>query len=560
MSQGYRRRTGSGGGTSGSAGGLLEGRTVVAAPARLCNPLGPPNSCQSGRMPLTAYSDLDGIRFGYAGLAEAELVNDNEVFVDAAVEYPAATIYPMTFGGSRFGVLDRYGFLLSDAAPPFVPSGATYWARTRILAPNNNSNFANGQGWTTLAADVTAGATSITLTDLPVVTRTPTRLRITPSSSETVEVVRFSGTGPYTATLRSPLVSSHAAAGSIVGQGAFTNREIYSDQGGLAASNLYTFDILTGTYGAASNSGTAVTGAASNIGDTTLNLTSVVLLRGTVFTLDTAGNAETVTIRTIAGNANPFTAYLAAPLTKAHIIGTTIANTNAGSSIQIPVPTIVTADYAPGAPPSIVLLGDSILFGSNRFLRSWEGYAQMALEGTRPTLQMSKQGESAQQFAANTNGFQRRRLFDAGKWLIYAYGTNDVYGTRTLAQFQTDTITILKWARARNMKIAMCTIMPRTTSGNGLWTLVSDQAVTNSAFNTVRLAVNEWIRSGASGYNDYTIDIADAVEVNSSGVPTRGGGLWMADANPGPYTTDGLHPTYSGHQVLANVIDPARFT
>lgn len=536
--------------------GVDTGRSVVAMPARAPASSSTPNTVVAGRMPLTAYVAMSGIRFVYAGMANGELLPDNETIIECAIEYPSGTIYPMTINGSRFGTLDRYGLLTSDAALVDIPAGATYYARTRVLAPNNLANLAPLNGYTTLAADVTLGASQITLTDLPKLDRSPARFKIAGAGAEVVEIVRYSGTAsPYTMFLRGTLAANHTAAGSDVGQGIWQNREAYSDQGGTSASTFSaTFDILSSTFGAAAASGSATTVGASTIGDLTIQTTSVSTLRGQTFTLDTAGNAETVTVRTISGVANPYTLYLTAPLTKNHGAAVALANTNSGNSIVIPVPTAVTADYAAGSPTPIILLGDSVLLASTgNYFRQWEGYAQLALEATHPVLQMSKSGESAQQFAADTNGFQRRNLFDYGSWLLYAYGVNDIYGGRTLAQFQADTITICGWARARGMKIAMSTLTPRTTSSDG-WTTIGGQTIVSpGTFNAIRLTANSWIKSGASGFCDLVLDVCAAVD---SG---RDSGIWKADVTTGPYTVDGIHPSYTGHQLMAAAVPPGSF-
>lgn len=541
-------------GTSTALTGITLGRVVVACPVRSGLAVNAPNNILAGRMPLTAYAAMSNVRFMYGGMANDEKVPDNEVLVEAALEY-GGVIYPMTFTGSRFGILDRYGLLTSDAALIDIPAGATYYARTRVLAPNNSSNFgAAAAGYTTLAADVISGAASITLTDLPKLDRSPARFRITGTGTEVVEILRYTGTAtPWTVILRSVLAANHTAAGNQVGQGVWSSREVCSDQGGTASSNVVSFDLLSGTFGAAGLSGTATTAAASSIGDTAITVTSVNLLRGQTFTLDTAGNAETVTVRNIGGSANPWTLYLTAPLTKNHLTAVSLANTNSGSSILIPVPTAVTADYASGAPVPIVLLGDSILQGTGNNFRVWEGYATQALDATHPILNLTKNGESASQFAADTNGTQRRRLLGVGKWLFLAFGTNDLYGASTLLQYQTNIGTIVGWARARGMKIAIPTITPRSTSTDGFITTGNQTEVNAGSGGLLRKQANTWIRAGAGGLCDLVIEVADVVET------ARDSGIWKADANPGPYTVDGLHPSYAGHQLIASSINSALF-
>jgi hypothetical protein len=235
---------------------------------------------------------------------------------------------------------------------------------------------------------------------------------------------------PYTATLRNVLVSNHTAAGSDVGQGFWLNREIASDEGATAGSTSTTFDIYTAASsfgGVPGASGATTLAAGANAGDMTIQIVNVNPMRGTQWTLDTAGNLETINVRNVGGAANPYTVYLTTPLRIAHSNGVAVTNINSGNSVNIPVPTAVTADYVDSPPASVVIVGDSIIGGTGFYLRSAQSWATLALSSTHPVLMCAKSGESAQQFAADTNGQQRRRLLDTADWMLYAYGTNDIY-------------------------------------------------------------------------------------------------------------------------------------
>lgn len=538
---------------------IVGGYSVANLVARQMTNATVPNNIASGRVAQVAFGNMSGIRFWFLQQALNETSSDNGVIVECALEYLGVR-YPMTFKGSQWGMLGRFGVLGTDPAMVDIPAGATYYVIMKVLAENNAGNFdAAGNGYTTLAATITAGNNVISLTDKPVMLGNPERMRIAGANSEVVEIWRVTGTGPYACSIRVDLAFTHNA-GVLVGQGIFATKIVYSDRqtGGSDGGNLPQSDILTQTFATAALSGATTLTAGAVIGAQKIFVNNLngSLVPGQTFTLDTAGNAETVTIRTATGVASPYTAYLVAPLTKNHSIGATLASTI--SINAVPAPYAVTADYYSNGVPSIVLLGDSIAQGSGNYVRTFESWATMALDANHPVLNMCMSGESAQQFAANTNGYQRRRLFDLGKWLILAYGTNDLYGGRTLAQLQGDIATIVGWARARGMKIAIPTITPRSTSTDG-WETVVNQGVVNGPANTARLAFNAWARAGAGGLCDMCIEAADTIEVNSSNVPTRGGGWWKADTTVGPYCVDGLHPSYTGHQAMAAAVNPALF-
>lgn len=534
---------------------LLSGRSVVAMPAGACLTIPTPNNIIAGRCPMVAYASMSGIRFHFAGMAHAELLPDNEVLVEAALELASGAIYPITFQGQRFGRLDRGGLLSSDVALADIAAGATYYARTRILAPNNSANLSPLNGYTTIAADISGGATTVTLTDLPYDRPSPLRMRIAGANTEIIEIIRMTiAASPYTATLRAAVGFAHTAAGSQVGQGFWTNREIASDEGATNTSASTTFDIYATSFGGVPSAAGATTLAAlANAGDTSIQIVNVNPMRGQQWTLDTAGNLETINVRTVVGVANPYTAYLNQPLRIGHSNGVAVSNTNSGGGIIIPVPTVVTADYVDNPPSSVIILGDSIIGGTGYYFRPAKSWATLALDSTHPSLFCAKSGESAQQFAADTNGQQRRRLLDTGDWLLYAYGTNDIYGGRTLAQTQADTLTILGWARQRGVKIALCTITPRTTSTDGFVTVANQTEQNAGTAGLVRKAFNAWVRSGAGGFADLVVDVANQVET------AQDSGLWKADTTIGPYTVDGLHPTFTGHQLMSAACNASLF-
>ena len=150
---------------------------------------------------------------------------------------------------------------------------------------------------------------------------------------------------------------------------------------------------------------------------------------------------------------------------------------------------------------------------------------------------------------------RRRKLLSLGRWLLINHGTNDIANSRTLVQVQAALTTIITMARARGMKIALETMIPRTTSSDA-WATVANQTL--PAYESVRLAFNTWVRTGAGGLVDLVVDTAATIDSGlvASAAAT---GKWRPAGATGPYTADGVHPATIGHIAMATAINPTLF-
>lgn len=530
---------------------MVGGATIVDLPSRAPTALVSPNQIGRGRLARKAYANMAGIRFWFAGLGFSELAADNETYVQAHIEYLGVR-YPLTFNGDEFGMLSRFGLIRSDPASCDVPLGATYYTVCSAIAPNNAGNFNPLNGYTTLAADAAISATNVQINHLPTFLRPTERFHFSGAGAEVGEVYRVSGTAaPYTAYLKKPLAAAHLT-GVLFGQSTWASAMAYSDrQTGGDTANAASFDQSQDAFTVTAPTGGTTLAAAANAGDTVIKLVGSGFI-GKTFTLDTAGLQETITVRSVVGIANPYTAYLTAPLAFAHASGASVLNTVAQSAV--PAPVAITCDHATNAAASVVLIGDSILVGQGNYGRTNESWATMALDNTNPVLNMAKSGESVQQYIANFNGSQRRRLAEFGVWALINYGTNDIYGGRSLAQWTSDMTTLIGWLKARGIKIALTTLTPRTNSSSSLWDTTGGQTVTNGTFEAVRVAANTLIRSGFNGLADMPcVDTAAIFETSLNS------GIWIADTTTGPYTVDGLHFSMAGHVLAQNAITPALF-
>lgn len=214
---------------------------------------------------------------------------------------------------------------------------------------------------------------------------------------------------------------------------------------------------------------------------------------------------------------------------------------------------------------AIAALGDSITNGGASSTAE-SSYIKRATSGLISCL-MGAQGSAtfADFYAQAAPGaspgsvHQHARIAaTAGTYRYSGFGSNDVYvDSATLATLQTRALAV--WTRLASdaAKVLQGTITPKTNVGN----------TAASAGNTVRTNFNVWLRAGApidpvtlaavavgtggalvaadDGHPLYqVIDKAAAVET--------GAGLWSNAS----YMTDGLHLSDTGHQAIADAIQP----
>jgi lysophospholipase L1-like esterase len=218
-----------------------------------------------------------------------------------------------------------------------------------------------------------------------------------------------------------------------------------------------------------------------------------------------------------------------------------------------PVAVIATPSVAQ---PSFALLGDSVINGIGGDITGTDvgfnpsikatvhGWAERAIGYTRGGfVQLGCNGESSILWSVN----QRLRNAIAQlscTWAWYQMGAND--GGNTLLQMQTYTMDVVRKYHAMGKKIAIGTIVPRTTSSDGWTTLVNQTSAWPAA---VRTAYNDWVRAGSSGADTF-IECATPVESSFNS------GLWKITG----LTADGVHPNAAGSAAIAATINMSRFT
>jgi hypothetical protein len=194
--------------------------------------------------------------------------------------------------------------------------------------------------------------------------------------------------------------------------------------------------------------------------------------------------------------------------------------------------------------------GDSIMDGSNDVTTN-RGYFGMFIENNLLSgNRIAVPGEQLNFVVGAADMIKHRWVHgQAATHVINSYGTNDIYaGLLSLAAIQANLITWWSYWTLMGKKVIQTTILPRTTSTDS-WRTVANQSVINgSGQETIRVALNQWLRAGApctvSGfavtavavgtpgavpcpYLSQVADLCSIVEVNASNVLTQDGGRWM---------------------------------
>lgn len=198
--------------------------------------------------------------------------------------------------------------------------------------------------------------------------------------------------------------------------------------------------------------------------------------------------------------------------------------------------------------PSVLLVGDSIMAGSGDgdFSNQANGYTMRALDGKFNYGVIAKSSDKSFWFNVMSNRQVRIQMAKYYDYAVCNYGINDVGANRTLVQIQTDLIGVWNALIARGLKVFQNTITPFTSSTDS-WATTAGQAPMDATKNSVRIALNEWIRTCPAPLSGY-FESADLAE------SSRNSGIWKAG-----YTGDGLHPNKVGHIDISACIDTSKF-
>jgi hypothetical protein len=159
--------------------------------------------------------------------------------------------------------------------------------------------------------------------------------------------------------------------------------------------------------------------------------------------------------------------------------------------------------------------------------------------------------------------------------IVCNYGTNDLGNGDSLSTIQANLIAF--WSLWPGKFVFQQTIDPRTTSTD-TWMTTANQ--TQQSFESVRQALNTWLRAGAPMVSGAAVavgtagaitagnpahplvgiqDTAAAIEVNASNVLTLNGGYWMVNGTANWPTSDGTHNSINTSLLKAAVVNTGVF-
>jgi lysophospholipase L1-like esterase len=206
---------------------------------------------------------------------------------------------------------------------------------------------------------------------------------------------------------------------------------------------------------------------------------------------------------------------------------------------QLYGPTALLASSTDGnTKPQVCILGDSFTHGTiqSTTYDDLGGFFGRALDQNFPFMRIGRGGEQASDFVADVP--YRLPMAVGSDYAVVHYGTNDRNASRTTAQILADLARIGTWLVRLGITPYVCTLPPRTDSGN----------TAPTTGDAVRVAVNLSLRT--NGLSPY----AGVFDTDATvGHPTTG--LWLSNS----YTEDGVHPSAVAHALMATAIDTAKF-
>lgn len=203
--------------------------------------------------------------------------------------------------------------------------------------------------------------------------------------------------------------------------------------------------------------------------------------------------------------------------------------------------------------PAVAILGSSSSIGQGDTRANDSkydaGYLAKALSASNiPHVNLSVGGDTLLNFI--TTSTRRRQILSLAEvnTVIFQLGGNDITNAVvTLADMQTrylEAIRILKGVK-RDLNIIGCTITPTVTTSDAYATLANQ---TVHARNAVRIAFNDWLKSGA--VKELTRVLDPCATVEDATAP----GKFKVDGTSNKYTADGTHLTEFAHNAVRDAL------
>lgn len=257
-------------------------------------------------------------------------------------------------------------------------------------------------------------------------------------------------------------------------------------------------------------------------------------------------------------NTNTIVSHIARPgegyETGASVTDKTLSGTVTTAETRGFGPSLILAEARAGL-PLVAAIGDSILYGQNDVTTTLgsttdRGFiARAMLTGQVPYTKIGSGGDKTSGFKTWANSYNRRLLVPGATHAVVYIGINGLRQGDTAASVIADLTIIYQWLADLGIEVWACTIGPRSTSTDSWATTVNQ---TPDTYNANRVTVNEWIRTTPAPLTGY-FDVADTIE------SARNSGIWKVNGSAFYYTTDGLHPSTRGHELMAPAIDTTVF-
>ena len=236
------------------------------------------------------------------------------------------------------------------------------------------------------------------------------------------------------------------------------------------------------------------------------------------------------------------------------------ANAYMSGPVQILGTTIARSNYTGVArKKSVCVVGDSIVLGFN------DGVYQPGFTGWNSADKLGRGGwvdraavaqgwlpikigmaNYQANYAAN-NSITRRfsySLISKASNLIFSLGINDINNGRTLAQLQTDLITLWSIQASQGKRVFQLTITPIASSTDIFQTLANQSVLGNEA---VRVGFNNWLRDGAPIVNGVAVATGTSGAVRAK----------YLTGNTVTTASSGNHPLY-GVVEFADTVESSR--
>ena len=235
--------------------------------------------------------------------------------------------------------------------------------------------------------------------------------------------------------------------------------------------------------------------------------------------------------------------------------------------IAAPLPHAILADVPEGAQAAL-LVGDSIMAVGQDIdaIRPGMGGGygvRSAINAGLPYLHIAQGGKQMREVrdGDRIEDWMPPGLVETCTVGLIEMGRNDLTANSTT--LHADAVAVWSHIAGRGIRLAQCTVTPYTDSTDA-WATTGSQTIHDPAAEAKRLAYNAWLRDGAPIADGVPVSVgASGVRAGEEGHPlvkifeatdqvetARDSGIWKPH-----YTIDGLHPSSSGHQAIAPVID-----